>query len=96
MLAGVRSRASSGGGIGGAGALAPPTGASPVGRVPADREGSTRSVTSNVVESVRLAPVGVVFVPPDTCHLLSGTIGARSNAKPAPGTCGFVLREGVL
>ena len=45
---------------------------------------------------VPLVPVGVVFVPPGTCHLLSGTIGARANAKPAPGTCGFVLRERVL
>ena len=45
---------------------------------------------------VPLVPVGVVFVPPGTRHLLSGTIGARSNAKLAPGTCGFVLRERVL
>ena len=57
---------------------------------------NTSSVISNMVESVLLAPFGVVFVPPDTCHLPSGTIGARSNAKPAPGTCGFVLRERVL
>ena len=57
---------------------------------------NTSSVTSNMVEPVLLAPFGVVFVPPDTCHLTCGTIGARSNVKPAPGTCGFVLRERVL
>ena len=61
---------------------------------------NTSSVTSNMVESVLLAPFGVVFVPPDTCHLPCGTIGARSNAKPAPVTCrlacGIVRREGVL
>ena len=57
---------------------------------------NTPSVRSNMVESVLLAPFGVVLVLPDTCHLPCGTIGARSNVKPVPGTCGFVLRERVL
>ena len=57
---------------------------------------NTPSVISNMVESVPLAPFGVILVLPDTCHLPSGTIGARSNAKPARVTCGFVLRERVL
>ena len=57
---------------------------------------NTPSVRSNMMDPVLLAPFGVVFVPPDTCHLPCGTIGARSNVKPALGTCGFVLREGVL
>ena len=57
---------------------------------------NTPSVRSNMVESVLLAPFGVVLVLPDTCHLPCGTIGARSNVKSAPGTCGFVLCERVL
>ena len=40
---------------------------------------NTPSVRSNMVESVLLAPFGVVLVLPDTCHLPCGTIGARSN-----------------
>ena len=63
----------------GAGVLAPPMGVGSIRRVPSDREGSTRSITSNMVESMPLARVSMVCVSP-------GTIGARSNAKPAPGT----------
>ena len=63
----------------GAGVLAPPMGVGSIRRVPPDREGSTRSITSNMVESMPLARVSMVCVSP-------GTIGARSNAKPAPGT----------
>ena len=49
-----------------------------------------------MMDPVLLAPFGVVFVLPVTCYLPCGTIGARSNVKPAPGTCCFVLRERVL
>ena len=57
---------------------------------------NTSSVISNMMDPVLLAPFCVVFVLPVTCYLPCGTIGARSNAKLAPGTCCFVLRERVL
>ena len=69
----------------GAGVLAPPMGVGSIRRVPSDREGSTRSITSNVVESVPLARVSMVCVSPGTCRLARSARGRTRNRRLAPG-----------
>ena len=69
----------------GAGVLAPPMGVGSIRRVPPDREGSTRSITSNVVESVPLARVSMVCVSPGTCRLARSARGRTRNRRLAPG-----------
>ena len=78
------------GGVGGAGVLAPPMGVGSIRRVPSDREGSTRSVTSNVVESVPLARVSMVCVSPGTCRLARSTRGRTRNRRLAPAASCYV------
>lgn len=69
----------------GAGVLAPPMGVGSIRRVPPDREGSTRSITSNMVESVPLARVSMVCVSPGTCRLARSARGRTRNRRLAPG-----------
>ena len=69
----------------GAGVLAPPMGVGSILRVPPDREGPTRSVTSNMVESVPLARVSMVCVSPGTCRLARSARGRTRNRRLAPG-----------